>query len=199
MDYNTDEYRMVSGQAIVQEPIYKQVADLTNPRHVHLVGLVPNEADYVIFCDLDDAKSDGYGGATLEFKVVNPQRDDLNQIKTIKIRGPWHSNSDSLFKYTGYDCRDKTYTQVIVARDRESGKRWSTILKDLVYFESDEKLGNFNRYKEIAQKYVDLLGIPLVCYKKSRGGSSCGFYYPTGWTREMERLFFQFKDLIERG
>ena len=57
--------------------------------------------------------SDGFGGRTLTFQLVNGSE--------IKLKGPWHTNAQALFEETGIDVRDRHYTFVVISRRRESG------------------------------------------------------------------------------
>src|ERR1700749_4176133 len=81
-------------------------------------------------------RSDGYGGRTLDF----PTKDGI-----IKIQGPWHSNTDSLYERTGVDLRDKhcTWGAISLKRGMEGN---DSVLLDVVYVDADGGVvGTFDR------------------------------------------------------
>lgn len=113
--------------------------------------------------------SDGFAGATLTFPLVSGSE--------IKLKGPWHANADSLFADTGIDVRDKHFTFVVIAHDREFDNG-QTILTNVIHQDSEPILGSFNRGQILARSMARMLGHPVVCYSESSGGSSCGFVKP---------------------
>lgn len=110
--------------------------------------------------------SDGFGGRTLTFPLVEGGE--------IKLKGPWHTNSDDLFANTGIDVRDRHYTFVVISRDRKSGKNYESIMVDVLYRDDEPRLGSFHRGDELARQWARELGGPVYLYSQSSGGSSCG-------------------------
>ena len=162
MDYKIDDYRMISGISEALNRKYKMFK-AKETDEVFLVAIQPNEADNIYQGFTYDTKSDGFGGRWMEFELENGSK--------IKLQGPWHTNSDSLYKSTGYDIRDKHLTFVVISKGLET-KGYSQIMKDIVYMDKEPQVGNFNRGEGIANKMVKELGMSLHLYSKSTGGSS---------------------------
>jgi hypothetical protein len=123
--------------------------------------------------------SDGFGGRTLTFTLVDGTE--------LKLKGPWHANSDSLFQDTGIDVRDKHYTFVVIIRGRESGKQYESIMMDVLYKDDEPQLGSFHRGDLLAREWAQGLGAPVFLYSQSSGGSSCGQVKPDAkfyWERD---------------
>lgn len=114
--------------------------------------------------------SDGFGGATLTFPLVDGSE--------IKLKGPWHGNSDALFEDTGIDVRDRHYTFVVVSRRRESGEHYELIHADVLYKDDTPQLGNFHRGDLIAREWAQKLNEIVYLYSASEGGSSSGQVKP---------------------
>lgn len=121
----------------------------------------------------------GFGGRTLTFKLV----DDTE----LKLKGPWHTNSQDLFNNTGVDVRDKNYTFVVISRDRKSGKNYESIMVDVLYMDDGPQLGYFHRGDSLARQWAQHLGVPVYCFSQSSGGSSCGQVKP-------DAVFYREKD-----
>lgn len=127
-------------------------------------------------------RSEGYGGREMEF----PTKDGV-----VKIQGPWHSNTDALYKQTGTDLRDKHRTIGVIALGRTSNENYETILTDVVYLDTDDGVvGTFGRIEELAQKMATESDRVLFYYRKSSGGTSCGPVYPSGWSEQKQRDYF---------
>lgn len=114
--------------------------------------------------------SDGFGGRTLTFPLVDGGE--------IKLKGPWHTNSEDLFRNTGVDVRDRHYTFVVVSRRRESGKNYESICADVLYRDDRPQLGSFHRGDVIAREWARSLNQKVHLYSQSSGGSSSGFVEP---------------------
>ncbi len=114
--------------------------------------------------------SDGFGGRTLTFPLVDGTE--------LKLKGPWHANSDSLFHDTGIDVRDKHYTFVVISRGRESGEHYESVMVDVLYKDDRPRLGSFHRGDLLAREWAQKLGTPVFLYSRSSGGSSCGQVKP---------------------
>lgn len=123
--------------------------------------------------------SDGFGGRTLTFPLVDGTE--------IKLKGPWHANSDALLADTGIDVRDRSRTFVVISRDRKSGKNYESIMVDVLYRDDQPQIGSFHRGDEIARQWARELGVPVLCYSQSSGGSSCGQIKP-------DQVFYWEKD-----
>jgi len=114
---------------------------------------------------------EGYGGATLNFLLEDGTTD--------AVKGPWHSNSLSLFNDTGIDLRNNTITIGAIGKDRTFEGN-TTFLEDVLYEDTDWVLGSFNRIKDMAQEFADKLGIKVWYYSQSTGGSSTCWLDPIG-------------------
>lgn len=106
--------------------------------------------------------SQGYGGSTISFTLENGE--------VVKEKGPWHSNSESLFHDTSIDIRNTHRTYGIIAVDNNwANGHWS--YKDIIYKDSGPTPGHFNRIERLAQDIANLLDSPLYFYSCSPGGS----------------------------
>jgi hypothetical protein len=114
--------------------------------------------------------SDGFAGRTLTFPLVDGSE--------IKLKGPWHANSESLFADTGIDVRDCHYTFVVISRRRESGPHLETICVDVLYRDDEPQLGSFHRGDVLARQWAQWIGAPVHLYSGSEGGASSGFVKP---------------------
>lgn len=175
-----------------EEIKFKRIPDaLEDDTVIWLVGLVPNEADHIYFCDTKDINSQGYGGSTLQFIVVNQDGSE----QTLSLKGPWHSNSDALFERTGYDCTDLYYTRCIISY----GRRFilnEEIATDVIWYDKYERLGLYDRGKEFCKMLVNILGVPLHYFQSSRSGSSSQFIFPREWKKEWIEMYWQNQPLI---
>lgn len=123
--------------------------------------------------------SDGFGGRTLTFSLVDGTE--------IKLKGPWHANSDSLFQDTGIDVRDKHYTFVVISRRRKSGEHYESVMVDVLYRDERPQLGSFHRGDLLARQWTKNTGASVFLYSQSSGGSSCGQVKPDAvfyWERD---------------
>lgn len=134
--------------------------------------------------------SNGFAGRWLTFPLVDG--------RTVKTKGPWHTNSDALFKDTGIDIRDTYLTRVIVAKDQGStgAPKWISYFVDVVYFEEEPQMGHFGRGDEIATKIANELGQPVQCFRSSMGGSSRGPVYPDSFTKEDQAEYWKNRKAI---
>lgn len=165
------EREMKCGQSEAQERIYKKIDDSSG--RVWLIAKQPNEADNIYYHDPRDKGSQGFSGSTLAFR--------LEDGSVYEAKGPWHSNSDSLYKATGYDIRDKSAAQVAIGLEYRSG--FMTIGK-VIYLDEVPVIGKFDRDKDIALKFANQLNRPVMRLRKSASGSSLGWEFQDGWTRE---------------
>lgn len=123
--------------------------------------------------------SDGFGGRTLTFTLVDDTK--------LELKGPWHTNSQDLFNNTGVDVRDQHYTFVVISRRRESGEHYESIMVDVLYRDGGPKLGSFHRGDILAREWAREIGAPVFLYSQSKGGSSCGQVKP-------DQVFYWEKD-----
>lgn len=167
---------MISASGEAQERVYKRI---DCPRGVWLVAQQPNEGDNVYFHNPKDTRSEGFGGATLRFPLVDGS--------VYEAKGPWKANADKLFKDTGYDAREKHQTFVVIGRAvefREKPLRWmgsSRVIKDIVHRDPDGgQIGNFCRFKQLL---ADLPDGDYHFYSESAGGSIAGKETVDDWWR----------------
>lgn len=175
--------RALSGQHEAAISVYKRIDSKTRHGGVWLVANQENEGDNIYWgyeANKGHPRSDGMGGAVIEFELVDGG--------SVKIQGPWHSNADSLFADTGYDCRDKYFTQGIVAERRTSvPKSWDYEYDGIIHHDKKRTLGAYRRIMEIAKQWC--LDNKADCYycMRSRGGGSSGPMTYEGVLREIER------------
>ena len=172
-DWFAPPYRMISGQGVVAEHVYEKIE---GGRGVWLVASdVEDRGSYCYFHDPKDTKSDGFGGATLTFK--------LNDGGQYIAKGPWHGNAEACYNDTGHDFRNMYRTFVVLSMDRKCEKPdCLTRFVDVIYKDPDGGLlGSFDRYKELSRQYPEA----MYYYSESQGGSSNG---PTEtWRRLHEK------------
>jgi len=159
---------MTCGQSEAQERTYKLITGKTGRRW--LVAIQPNEADNV-YCE-GGPNSDGFGGATLTFK--------LDDGTTIALAGPWHSNADSLFDDTGYDCRDKYTSLGIIGLGRESDWNKGDLYKEVLHYDKKPVIGNFDRIEKLAQEKANELGKEIFYSVRTSGGGCSWCCQPKG-------------------
>ena len=160
---------MICGSAEAERRTYKKIVGTSG--RTWLVAVQPNEADNIYVSG--GKNSQGYAGRTLTFKLENGS--------TMKLQGPWHSNSAALFADTNYDIRDKYLTFGVIGLDRSYGPGPGlnpVTIKDVLYKDECWTLGTFDRIEVLAQKAANEIGKPVVRFTKSKGGTSCGFTKP---------------------
>ena len=160
---------MISGQGEAAVRTYKEYFGKSG--RIWLVAVQDNPADNIYV--EGGPNSDGFGGATLTFK--------LEDGREVRLKGPWHSNSNALFEDTGMDIRNQHETEGAIGTDREYIEN-RLIIKNCLYVDKGAVVGEFDRLGKLAQAFADDMRIPVVCYSASRGGSSCGFKWPSGST-----------------
>lgn len=127
-----------------------------------------------VHVDQHDPHSQGYGGGTITFP--------LEDGTTYNVKGPWHSNSESLYNDTGVDIRATYRTYGCVALNLRYDNRGTGIFENLIYVEREPTIGSFDRITDIAQAEADKRGHPIAACSISRGGGHMGWEYPTGTT-----------------
>jgi len=99
----------------------------------------------------------------------------------ILIQGPWHSNTDALYKATGKDLRDKHLTWGVISKGRKYLSDHRTVMVDVLHIDPTwGVVGMFERIDNLAQAFADERDEVVYYYCQSHGGSSCGPVYPTG-------------------
>jgi len=164
MDYTIERRAMTCGSYEAESRKYH--LHLSKGGKRYLVADVPNCAGYVYV--EGDANSDGFGGRTLSFELVSGE--------IIKLKGPWHTNSEDLFRATGVDVRDKHLTFGCISKERGStGNPYhSTIMQDVLYIDKEPTIGPFERIRDMAQRMADERNETLYYYSESESGSSNG-------------------------
>ena len=129
-----------------------------------LISIQDNEADNIYFASNSGKRSDGFGGATLEFVLENGQIEE--------VQGPWHSNSDSLYSDTGYDVRDKHLTRGIIAKDIKRGPNWEDEYIDVLHYDEVPVIGKYKRIEDLAQELANEHNCRVYYAMKSSGGGN---------------------------
>lgn len=134
---------MFSGQEDAVSRTYRRI---DGKRGVWLVAIQENEGDQVYFHNPKDLHSDGFGGATLKFI--------LKDGTTYEARGPWKTGPEGLYSDTGYDCREKHFTRVVIGKGRSYDYSLDKydgqcVIADVVYYEDAPVLGKFDRIADI--------------------------------------------------
>lgn len=167
---------MIAARDAAQALIYRRI-DFT--AGVWLVAQQVNEADDVYYHNPKDIHSDGFGGATLRFPLVDGGE--------YVAKGPWKANAGKLFQDTGYDCREKHRSFVVIGRDgefRKSPRSYmgsNRVIKDIVYRdETGGGLGSMYRYKQILSTLADG---EYWFYSETPGGSVAGKQAVDAWWR----------------
>lgn len=169
MNYTAKRQAMTCGSAIAEEHVYRKIVDKNH--NVWLVAVdVDNPAEFVYFHCLRDVNSDGFAGRVLTFK--------LEDGTEYKAKGPWHSNSDQLFRDTGVDVRDTYKTFGCIGLWRSMDDKCQTTIEDVLYIDDAPTLGLYSRIEKLAQSYADEQTIPVVYYSESSGGNLSAFVYP---------------------
>ena len=162
--YEGDPYQMICGLSEAAQFKYHMKRQ---GNRVWLWKDGPGAAENVyVGSDNPDHRSDGFGGRTLTFELV--------EGGSIDLYGPWHGNADSMFKATGVDIRDTYRTFVVVGLGCGCGEGMSMIITDVVYQDEEWKDGGYDRSHAISQKIANDLGRTVQCLKVSKGGSSRG-------------------------
>lgn len=173
-EYEPHQQGMVSAQGRDTQPIYHVYVGKSGKRWLVPTN-IPNPADHIIV--EGGPKSDGYGGATLTFK--------LDDGTTLDLTGPWHSNSNALLNDTGLDIRHKHRGTVGVAlglRRDPAGhgtRNFYPTYTDLVYLEEDT-VGRFagDVLNKVGQEIANDLGETVYGFSQSTGGGSCKAFQP---------------------
>lgn len=114
--------------------------------------------------------SEGFGGRELSFLLVNGS--------TLRLRGPWHTNDDALYRDTGVDVRNRHLTIGAIGLRRVGSKElkfWDPIsVADVIYQDEDWTLGEFDRIKKYAKEISKNSLKELFYAVVSQGGGSAG-------------------------
>jgi hypothetical protein len=161
--------RMKCGQAEQSACKYKKIIGKTG---VWYIAIQPNEGDNIYFARNNKKYSDGFAGSTLDFELEDGSIDH--------VQGPWHSNSRSLLADTGYDTTHKHITRGIIALDAEPipGKYMSTRHEDVLYYDEEPVVGDFERITILARDFANKLGKSVYAAQISNGGGSAEWIKP---------------------
>ena len=142
MEFKIPGYSMFSGRDDAAQRIYRRI---DCKRGVYLVACEEACADHIYFHDPKDLKSDGFGGATLEFK--------LEDGSIYSAKGPWKCSANYLLADAGVDLTDKYTTFLVIGRGMrvEPSKSWQSDIwiTDVVYQDEKQVIGRFDRQKEV--------------------------------------------------
>lgn len=157
-----DYYSMVSGQAVAQSNYYNIAIGKSGRIWLYQDG----DSIY----EQGGPKSEGFGGALLEFKLSNG-------CDSVKLKGAWHSNSSALFQDTGIDLRLQHLTWGVIGtkRSHDDGR---SVIENLLWFDKEPTYGAFKRIEDKATEMSHQMKKTLYYYSRSVGGSSCG---PVNW------------------
>jgi hypothetical protein len=152
---------MICAQSDVFERKFKKII---GKRGIWYVALQENEADNVYFTANDGKYSNGFSGAEITFELEDGAQD--------QIQGPWHSNSDALFNDTGYDIRNKCYTQGIIAKQIIHNYYKGDLFREILHYDKKAVLGEYHRIENLAQKFANELNCKVYFSFISSGGGS---------------------------
>lgn len=168
MDFQVKPMRTKSGFTEVAARTFKRFNGTSNK--IWLVADQPNAADNIYVWS--PCGEGGFGGSELSFVLTDGS--------ILKLKGPWHSNSNSFLRDTGIDITDKHYTYGVISLEKEYPKNvgnfndWNPLMKDVLYKDTQFTLGKFERIEKLAQEMANKLGKIVHYYSESMGGSSCG-------------------------
>lgn len=158
-----ENHAMICGSAEAESRKYMKYRSKSNGR-IYLVADQPNAGDNIYV--EGEKGSDGFAGRELTFTLVDGS--------TIKLKGPWHTNSNDLLKATGIDCTWKHLTWGLVAHSCTGGCNKPLVFKDVFHLDDEPMVGAFDRIQKIAQRIANELRITVQAYSKSTGGSFRG-------------------------
>lgn len=156
---------MTSGQGEAQEQVYKKVQSLVGKSVYYVPVGVPNPADNIQVDnkEFQTGPFQGYGGATLGFKLEDGTTDD--------VKGPWHTNSWALFYNTGFDIRDKHHGMGVIA-EYKSNYGWADYVKGIILRDNKWIVGTFSRVEKLVAQVVLERKKKLWFISYTNGGSS---------------------------
>lgn len=116
--------------------------------------------------------SRGFGGGTVRFELSNG-------FGFVDLIGPWHSNTDCLFKDTGVDVRNTFRSWGCVGTEQfYDDNTGEPGIGNILWFDDVPRIGAFDRVDKIAKKMQRDSKVPLFYYRETRGGSSLGSVSP---------------------
>lgn len=179
-NYATDAYYMISASGDSQSREWLHIKGRT----LEWLVLPNREADFMLQWHDTKGTSRGFAGRTLTLKVIGElhpiegewQTKLFDEPKTFEWQGPWSSNTDALFKDTGYDIRNRirTWGCLSLARDWATNSSNQAIMKNLIYFDPEPQYGTYSRIVDMAKAKAKELRRPIYFYMTSYGGSSSG-------------------------
>lgn len=136
--------------------IYKKI--VRRDGKIYLIAVQDNPADNIYVEGGFD--NEGFGGSTLYFK--------LEDGTLLKLKGPWHTNSEELYRATGIDIRDKHKTFGVISK----GVIYNDVLMtNVLYQDNDWVIGKFGRIEDKAREIAKEIGQRVYFYSRSMGGS----------------------------
>lgn len=169
--YEIKQQPVKSGFYEVSKRTFKKVETDKKIWYIPIQENVADDLHVFIKGDGKFGSFEGYGGATLDFLLEDGTID--------KVKGPWHSNPDSLLADTGIDVRDKTLTIGAIGKYRtyeDEGNKY--YLEDVLYEDTDWVVGNYYRIKNMAQDFANELGIKIWYHSQTSGGASIAWVDP---------------------
>lgn len=164
----------------IHSPMSSGVTDQIQHKYHKVVGKEGNwyiavtdtPADNIYFASNSGKHSDGFGGSTLTFILEDGTEE--------RVQGPWHSNASSLFEDTGYNILDKYLTKGIVAKNRMYSVNclYEDVYEDVLHYDEEPVIGEFNRIEKIAQEWANTLGCTIAYGVRSQGGGTSSWVKP---------------------
>ncbi len=148
-------------QAISEYELHAEVVGPTVLRNWLFPSNIDNRAEHV-YVDNPNRTEEGFGGRTMEFPLVSGG--------TYEATGPWHSNSNALFKATGIDIRNEYFTEGCVALTRVTLREGYNQFKYVLIQDDERVLGNFHRIQCIAKLLAQYIDVPLYYYSNGSSG-----------------------------
>lgn len=160
MDYEVKDSPMICEQLEAQRRVYRRVNGKDG--NVWLYAIEENSADHVYVSGKPG--SDGFGGATLTFK--------LEDGSELKLTGPWKTGAQRLFQETGVDLSDRFLTFGVISREIGDGAYiFRPTMIDVVYKDKKPTVGRENRIDAIAMHLANELQAKLHVWIGTSGGS----------------------------
>lgn len=168
MNYTVVESGMICGSYEAEKRIYRKVKDKIG--HDWYIPVNQENAAENIYINTHDPNSQGFARRIISFTLEDGTID--------KVKGPWNTNSNSLYKNTGIDLRNTYYTFCVVGEDRITNKEGKTEIVNVIYQDEKFVLGNYDRGDIIVQDIANKLNKKVAYYINYNGGSISGFKKP---------------------
>jgi hypothetical protein len=173
MDYTIKPQGMICASADAESRKYRKVTGKSG-RNWYIAIDSPAENVYISPKSEENAPGykgfRGFGGRTLKFELEDGTVDH--------VKGPWASNTDSLFADTGVDVRDQHVTFGVISRGISYDDQCRTIMTDVIYIDYEPLKGPFDRIKNLAKEFANKEGKLVRYYSESKGGSITAWEKP---------------------